>query len=97
MTQFNLKLEWVENDPLYVDGFTYAKLPSGVRLVKICPVRVGIFRTKIRWRVDTAFTIYTEDGESYILGGYYDTLEQAKEEGIKMINDVFKDDIEGDK
>lgn len=84
----DIKYEWVENDPMYIKGIVVAKLPSGVALATIRPVRMGwAFRREYMLTL-----VFKNVGRGNPIGGYFKSMEEAKANAERMLNYVFGDE-----
>jgi hypothetical protein len=89
---YGLDFEWVENDPTFVDGFVYLRL-KGVRFPTIFASikrqwKSGIINRKYYYVLNIS-NRSAADGRP--IGGYYDSLAEAKDACRRMMRIVFED------
>lgn len=89
---YGLNFSWVENDPTYRDGFTYLVLDSSKYPSIFASIskqwKSGIFNRKYFYILRMAFRD-AETGRE--MGGYYDSLEEAKAMCSWFMKSVFYD------
>ena len=84
-----IRYEWVENDPAYVNGYIYARLPSGVNIFGIRREWVsGLINRTYRW---CAISPLRNPNAGRPVGGFYPSLEEAKASADEMISAIFED------
>ena len=89
---YGLDFEWVEHDPVYIDGYVYLRLKGSKRPAIFASItrqwKSGILKKQYQYVLKISFRDAATGSQ---LGGYYDSRAQAVAACKQIMKDIFHD------